>query len=198
MADRYEDAETPWRDEDQLRAVYHDQTLTVSEAAERLGTSVHTLLSWVDRHSLQRRTDISKGPWYDREWLLNQYVEREKSIYEIAEEAGCDDENIRYWLEKHGIDRRSKGHHARKEHPSFRLTRDGYERVCSNTRSSDETDCVRVHRLVVVAHEGLEAVDGKDIHHENDIPWDNRPENLTPVTKSEHRKIHGDAPGQRS
>ncbi|RBI58323.1 hypothetical protein DMJ13_27385 [halophilic archaeon] len=49
---------------------------------------------------------------------------------------------------------------------------------------------VGIHRLVAVAEYGFDAVSGKHIHHKTGIPWDNRPENLSPETQSEHMREH--------
>jgi len=49
---------------------------------------------------------------------------------------------------------------------------------------------VRLHRLLAVALYGFEAVAGRQVHHANRIPWDNRPENLRLLTPSEHSRLH--------
>ena len=36
----------------------------------------------------------------------------------------------------------------------------------------------------------IDALKGKVVHHENGIPWDNRPENLETMSPEKHRKIH--------
>lgn len=46
-------------------------------------------------------------PHWDAEWLRREYVEKGRSCSEIAEEMGCGEANIQYWLEKHGVPRRS-------------------------------------------------------------------------------------------
>lgn len=46
-------------------------------------------------------------PWWEREWLYREYVERERSAAEIAAESDCGENNILYWLKKHGIRRRT-------------------------------------------------------------------------------------------
>jgi len=49
---------------------------------------------------------------------------------------------------------------------------------------------VRIHRLLAVATYGYDEVVGKEVHHKNEIKWDNRPENIVPVTSEEHRRMH--------
>jgi len=45
-----------------------------------------------------------------------------------------------------------------------------------------------IHRLVAVAEYGYDEVVGKEIHHKNKHPLDNRPENLVPLEKGLHKK----------
>jgi len=47
-----------------------------------------------------------------------------------------------------------------------------------------------VHRLLAVAEFGTEAVKDQHVHHKNEIPWDNRPENLELLTPAEHASHH--------
>ena len=46
-------------------------------------------------------------PYWNKEWLINQYISSEKSASQIATENGCTENNILYWLNKHGIKTRS-------------------------------------------------------------------------------------------
>jgi len=46
-------------------------------------------------------------PYWDKNWLYKEYIEKKKSAREIAEEQGCKENNILYFLEKFGIKRRS-------------------------------------------------------------------------------------------
>jgi len=50
---------------------------------------------------------------------------------------------------------------------------------------------VHIHRLVAIAEYGFDAVANNDVvHHENENTWDNRPENLIPMSRSEHYRAH--------
>lgn len=46
-------------------------------------------------------------PHWERDWLVREYVERQRSCGEIAAEIGCTDANVLFWLRKHRIERRS-------------------------------------------------------------------------------------------
>lgn len=74
--------------------------------------------------------------------------------------------------------------HNWKEYAPFHTDFLGYERCVA----VDEV--VKIHRLAAVAWFGFDAVVNKDVHHENNIPWDNREENLIPMDKSEHMRLH--------
>ena len=45
-------------------------------------------------------------PYWNKEWLWKEYIEKKKSAKQIAEEQGCKENNILYFLEKFGIPRR--------------------------------------------------------------------------------------------
>jgi hypothetical protein len=60
------------------------------------------------------KTEFKKGytyrtsqPYWNKEWLINQYIELGKSSKEIAMQFGCRDSNIQYFLKKFGIKTRS-------------------------------------------------------------------------------------------
>jgi hypothetical protein len=59
-------------------------------------------------------TEFKKGQhwrqpksYWNKDWLENEYVTKKKSAKQIAEEQGCSENNILYFLEKHHIKTRS-------------------------------------------------------------------------------------------
>ena len=46
-------------------------------------------------------------PHWNKDWLFAEYVTKHRSAKEIAEQVGCKENNIVYWLAKHGIPRRT-------------------------------------------------------------------------------------------
>lgn len=48
-----------------------------------------------------------RGIHWDRDWLYCEYVTKSRSASDIATDAGCTENNILYWLAKHGIPRRA-------------------------------------------------------------------------------------------
>lgn len=127
----------------------------------------------------------------DKNLLRELYVERRLSAVEIAERLGCAKRTVYRWLDEHGIDTRSPSEAAKlrklREPPHFR-THKGYEQVVSAVDGEQNT--ALIHRLVAVSEHGFGGVSGKQVHHSNNIPWDNRPENLELVDIDEHARIH--------
>lgn len=133
-------------------------------------------------------------PWQDEETLRRLYHDDQMSMQEIADHFDNEitGQGIKYWLEKLGIEKRSRSESAkirwRNEPPSFRTHPFGYELV--ENRHNDELSTVSLHRLLAVHKYGFDAMRGKVVHHKNDIPWDNREENIELMTAAEHAVHH--------
>ena len=46
-------------------------------------------------------------PYWDKDWLYQEYIVKGRSALDIAAQEGCVENNILYWLHKHGIPRRT-------------------------------------------------------------------------------------------
>lgn len=55
-------------------------------------------------------------PWWDRQWLVDQYVDQGKSASDIAAEWGVTAGAILFWLRKHGVERRSVSEARSRKH----------------------------------------------------------------------------------
>jgi DNA-binding XRE family transcriptional regulator len=130
----------------------------------------------------------------DKDTLEYLYAERGMTQSEIAEISEVNQPTIGYHIRKHGIETRDSSDYEppnKKARATFHTrSEDGYECWAAWYRPEDSVERVRVHRLLAVAEYGYDAVVGKDIHHKNEIPWDNRPENITPMDKAEHIGHH--------
>ncbi len=116
-----ENPDRPWEDEDKLREEYIGDQKSQSQIAEEWDCDDTTIGRWLERHGIQKRTPseaVSRGMLPDgaferlsnREWLEEQYSEKNKSLTEIADSLGCTPFAVHNWMDKHGIDRR--GAHA--------------------------------------------------------------------------------------
>jgi len=131
------------------------------------------------------RTKGQGAPWRDEEMLREEYVHKQRSSYELAEEWGCSSSTVLHWVRKYRLGKYSRL-------PRFitvtKGNNQGYETL-TGSRSGDSYHVIH-HRLLAVAEWGFDAVADKDVHHKNGIRWDNRPENLELLTKEEHTQEH--------
>lgn len=128
--------------------------------------------------------DVSKydnAPWRDAQILRRLYHSEGMDSYEVADELSCSQSAVLKWMDRFGIERRDAA--CEKGKTSISVDEQGYERIW------DGNEYVRLHRLLAAVDCPLSELRGKDIHHENDIPWDNRPENITVLDHETHSVI---------
>jgi hypothetical protein len=128
-------------------------------------------------------------PWMQKENLVTEYVEKERSSYDLADEWGCDSKTIRNWLHRFGIETREAKDYNRNERAHYEIQVDGYARWYDYYGKS-RGKSVAVHRLLAVAEYGFDTVCEMHVHHKNGVKWDNRAENLSLMTPSEHARAH--------
>jgi len=171
----------PWRDEDTLRELFKEQGLTSYEVADELGCSQNCVMRWLHRYGIER-----EQPWKDKETLIELYVERKLTTYEIGDKFDVSATTIGRALKEYNIRRR-------KSVPAFYTDMRGYERI--HHQHKYNVTPVAVHRLTALADGKLTfeqfANGDMDVHHQNGIPWDNRPENLEVMPHEEHSRLHG-------
>lgn len=206
MADQYSDPKA-YQDKETLERLYHDEGLTAQEIANRLDTSQATISRWMDRNGIETKTPAEKreergthhrptkeGPHTDEEWLRECYFEKKMSLEEMADEAGLESGvSIMKQMDRYGIERRPNYVTRVLRNPGagfIHANANGYEAIKHSV--NDTTKQYKIHRLVAMAHFGIDAVKGKQVHHKNGIPWDNRPENIELVTQKEHSQIHAE------
>lgn len=128
------------------------------------------------------------GDWQDPEVLERLYWGEGMSLEEVADRLGCHFTTVNKWLNRHDIPKRTAN---QDKPPSLTHISSGdryYEGFA--VRDPDGSQ-VRVyhHRLLAVAEYGFDGVADKHIHHRNNIPWDNRPSNIEPLSPSSHQSI---------
>lgn len=169
----------PWHNEDLLRELYFEEGLNQYEIADRLGCEQVTIAKWFGRHDID--TDWEPvDKLRDEDWLREMYLDKELSQHEIADRLDCGQMSVSRWCKKYGIETRK----ANYEKDGYYHFHDGYEAF------SNCGDFVLIHRLQMVAEEGIEAVKGMEVHHKNEVRWDNRPCNLELKEPSEHMRGH--------
>jgi len=161
-----------YRDEEELHRLYVDQRLDQCEIAEKYNVTQSCISKWINKHDICR-------PLKDKEYLKQKYHKEGMTLSEIAEEIGCWKGSVGKAMDRFEIKRRDK-----LNTPTIRSNSYGHEYISSGGES------VYIHRLLAVAEYGIENTKNKDIHHTNEIPWDNRPSNIKPLTKEQHSIKH--------
>ena len=103
-----------YKDRNWLKEKYSEHTQ--DEIADMCGVTAGTIVYWMDKFDIETRStgvSQSEGPHKDKEWLRQKYVDEKQSQKEIAEIAGVHKGTVKYWLDKHGIDIRSKSEAAK-------------------------------------------------------------------------------------
>lgn len=189
-------SERKYHDEDWLREQYFGEGKPGTQIAEECGVSAHTIYEWMDKHGIERKDPgpLSDHDHADEEWLRQEYCEKGRSVPDIADELGEVPQTVYDAMDVWGIDRDATryGHKSRVPYATYYTDDQGYPRWNAKGREDGErvTYNFHVHRLVAIAEFGVEAVIDKSVHHKNEVTWDNRPENLELLTRSEHRSEH--------
>lgn len=124
----------------------------------------------------------------NEEWLHREYVKNGRTLKNIAEECGCTFQNISYYCDKFDIDTRDTGDPTYPPNHRFHPQYD-CEEIRTVVDGTQHT--IQVHRLIAVAIYGFDTVtESDDIHHKSGHGLDNRHENLIPLSRSQHLRIH--------
>ena len=135
------------KDADWLREQYVERTRSTADIAGKLECSKSTVSRWLRRHDIETRgkSTTADARLKDADWLREQYVGRERSTADIADELGCGSSSVRKWLHKHDIETRE----GRRAAPDARLKdadwlREQYvERGRTQADIADECGCVQ-------------------------------------------------------
>jgi len=191
------------QDKEWLIEEYVEKVKSAEQIAQEHGWGQGTVLNYLEKHGIERRGQyegISRSSaadkrLEDKEWLVEMYQEKEKSMYKIAKMCDVSPPAIKYRLDKFNIPRRSDS--------GTELTGDSvYQR-------DPDWDAKREKRLEKDNHEcqdcGIEQSDyyrNLDVHHKTkkedfadekgDVDWDvvNDINNLVTLCQSCHMKRH--------
>jgi transposase len=103
----------PWHDKDVLWNLYWNEGLDMSKIADGFDCSRFTIRDWMQEHEIPTRTIIESPPeelTYP-EWLSEQYTEKKRSTYDIADELDCAPSTVWDYLHRHEIETRQVGMH---------------------------------------------------------------------------------------
>lgn len=176
---------SPWQDEDTLREKYVEEEKKAAEVADELRCSRSTIENWLDEFGIDTHYERMEKPWLDREILREEYVVKDRSRHALAEEWGCKPGTVREYVKEYGLAKRYV------TYPKLVTSRGGY---CKFVCDRDKREEVSMHQLLAIA-EGADphkvfSGGWYNVHHKNRIPWDNRPDNIEFLHKSEHARLH--------
>ena len=160
------------KDERWLREQYVEKERAMSDIAEECECSSRTVRKWLLKHDIETRS-IGPRPisqqLNDKGWLREQYIEKKKTSYDIAEECNRSHQTVLRWLRKHDIETRSQ-YPSGRDHPHWNggvfpygsgwneakrrevRERDGYECVdCGTTQDehkAEQGEKLHVHHLL--------------------------------------------------
>lgn len=96
-----------------LRQKYWNEKLTAAAMSELLGCSKAVVLRRMRKHNVPTRSlsqiqTLKQGyvQYKNREWLWKQYIEKELSTHQIADQIGCTFQTICRWLKEFDIPKR--------------------------------------------------------------------------------------------
>lgn len=134
----------------------------------------------------------SQHPWRNEETLKELYSERKLTAEETATKLGCSASTIRNWLQKFGIPTREGG--LKRSYAPTSISPKGYERWHNIETERGTRRDIFVHQLTVIADGAnpRKVFNGGEytVHHKNEVPWDNRPDNLVVLSASDHAALH--------
>lgn len=171
-----------------LNELYWERNMSQYEIAEKLDVTQSAVSIWMVDYGIETRGENipanTERPWRSREKLMQRYIIEEDSIEKISEDWQCSSETIHRWLNTFEIETRGHSDFRKTNHAFFYTRKDGYEEW------SVQDGCLLVHRLLAVSEFGFEEVCGKVVHHKNEIPWDNRDDNIELMELGEHSRYH--------
>lgn len=177
----------------ELRRMYIEEKMSMSEIGDKLGCSSNTIRRFMVRAGIDRRDPKEyweNKKYRDEAWLREQFVEKEKTPPEIADELDVSDSTILSWINKFEL---------RDELPikcNFYLSSagsmEGYPKWTATGAGGPHQ--VLVHSLVMIAEgtdpEKVFTDDKYQIHHRNGFKCDNRPSNLELIDRKKHGRHH--------
>ena len=114
---------------------------------------------------------------------LKEAVSNSNSVKELAEKFDCHRSTIDKKLEKYNINPPSQY-----DKKATLADINGYQVMqCGVVHKG-----VLIHRLLAVSEYGYDEVCDNVVHHKNGIKWDNRPDNIEVMTRSDHSKLHAE------
>lgn len=180
-----------YKNKDWLYQKYWVERLNMPAICKECGIHFKTLYYWMDKYGIERRNkhqhhkDTRHLQYKQKDWLIEEYINKKRTTTDIAKECKISPSIIPYWLRANGIEVQSKvGRYLMERSPSWKggkFKSSGYIYVyCPlHPRVKDATKkYLAEHIIIMEKHIGRFLKAGETVHHINGDRSDNRIENL--------------------
>jgi len=124
--DEERNIKTKYRNKDWLKKKYLSEKKSCKEVGKICGIGESSVRYWLHKFNIKSRTKsevvelwskekYKDNKYRDREFLISEYKEKEKSMRQIAKEINTDAQTIWEWLKKYNIETRGHADHLRKD-----------------------------------------------------------------------------------
>jgi len=106
-------------DGDWLREQYIEKRMSCIKIAKECGCSNTAVQEWLSRHDIEIQPDLIHAAderLIDADWLREEYIEKQRSGYDISEELHCGVKTVYNWLNRHDIEIQFNGRPAGSDH----------------------------------------------------------------------------------
>lgn len=181
----------------ELYRAYWVEEKSVNELAEEFGisrTSLYRAFQALDiprrgqnkADKIRREKLAEKRKYWDEEYIHREYVEKGKTVSEIADECDVSTTTIRKWIKRHGFDLPDRYYDI----PEFCMSCESNSHTSYPHWHGCDGQMLTVHQLVAVA-EGADPYkvynnSAWNIDHKNRHKCDNSHHNLELISSAEH------------
>lgn len=191
-----------YQNKDDFKSIY-ESLKSIPLVAEHYKIDSKTAYIWKKRHGIETVKGLSDEaiksknegkPYTDKVYLEKMYSKY--STYELSEIWNCSPSTIQKWLKRLDIPRRNCGEQWRRKPKNgiVILKDDGFDlqEYLNTYNTSKKINKHLVQRIkdIVGKCQSCGEIDVLDLHHINEQPKDNRPENHIILCPNCHAKIH--------
>ena len=100
--------EKPWMNRDWLYEQYVTLDRSTKDIANEYGCKRNTIQCWLAKYKIKKdhvkREYVLKYKFQDKDYLYDEYINKEKSVEQIAKDNGSDINTVRYYMRKFDIE----------------------------------------------------------------------------------------------
>lgn len=190
---------------EELQMIYDSEGMTIKKMCGIVGCKSDITMAkilkenGIDTNNNKRVAFSKRGNRSDDEFksfLVNEYLEKKRSMTNIAKELGVARIIVSRYLDKYGIPKRTKSEQQRRErssnwHGGRGITSHGYVKIFLPEHPfASSAGYVYEHRLVVEKSIGRYLTSDEKVHHIDQNKQNNDIHNLLVLSNQNHIKLH--------